>query len=422
MATAPYSFGNRRQERESRNEFLGNVTLTVEEFDHARNAVSGTTRDGEFLTIRLADKKEYADLFVSRTKFTTQDARERVASKQTGNRPNTGTLEQKMDPGEGSIQMQSVKRLGSGELVAKWMESVSTLANDSYLNAQVRVPIPRSNEETAGKTERRRADIVLTDTATVATMDALDEFTSNRVTGHDGKSLDGELHSIVLVAVQAADDSSQTPTNIVWTPWDGQEKSFKAGGDSLFERPLNNHNWETMVPLAAQVGIAFDKLRFDGERVNLASQANARDLYEATKAGQIKVVITQGFTADTMPRLVDNLVASEREANESDGRTATMSDRGFFAADVGLRSRAGREGYGDQVTVKQILANEFLHPKSSESYKPRTVEALGERAIAIAEGKGMTLTLKPSQPQVQPRPQSEPEARPRSSVQMAPSI
>ena len=70
---AEYSFSNRKQNRKS-NEFIGNVTLRVTEFDHERNAASGTTADGEFLTVRLADKREFADNFANRTRYTIHDA------------------------------------------------------------------------------------------------------------------------------------------------------------------------------------------------------------------------------------------------------------------------------------------------------------------------------------------------------------
>jgi hypothetical protein len=414
---AQYSFGNRSRDRRQGNEFLGNIVLKVEEFDHARNAASGTTPDGEVMTIRLADKREFADMFVNRTRFTTQDARERIAAKQTSNRPDMATLDQKIEPGEGAIQFQSVKRMGD-ELVARWMESVSTTADDSYVRAQVRVPIPRSNEETAGRTERRRADIVLEETATAATMDALDAFTANRVTGHDGKGLDGDIRSAVLVAVQAADDPSETPTNLVWTPWDKEVREFRSGGASLFERPLNGHNWETMVPLAAQVGVPFEEIAFDERRVSAADRTeNARALYDATKAGNIKVAVAQGFAAEVMPRLTASIVQSERQSHESEGRVATMADRGFFAADIGLRSRPGQEGFSDQVSVKQILPNEFLQPRASESYAPRTVEALGARAVATAEARGHQLV---QAQEVAPTP--EPEVRPQQAVAMTPNF
>jgi hypothetical protein len=416
---AQYSFSNRSRDRQPGNEFIGNVVLKIAEFDHDRNAASGVTPDGEVLTIRLADKREFADLYVNRSRFTTQDARERIAAKQTGNRPDTGALAQKMEPGEGAIQFQSVKRVGD-ELVARWMESVSTTAQDSYVRAQVRVQVPRSNEETAGRTERRRADIVLEDTASAATMDVLDEFASNRITGHDGKRLDGEIRSAVLVAVQAADDPSETPSTLVWSPWDKDAKRLKPGGEALFDKPLNAHNWETMVPLAAQVGVPFERIRFDESRVNATDRTeNARALYDATRAGNIKVAVAQGFTVEAMPRLRDAIVQSEREAHESGGRVATMADRGFFGADVGLRSRPGQEGFGDQVSVKQILANEFLHPRSSESYAPRTVEALGARVVAAAEARGQRLTLEAP---MQQRPAQEPAPQQRPTAQLAPSI
>lgn len=413
---AEYSFAGRNRAQQQRNENVGNVVLKVDEFDHQKNAVTGHTRDGEVMTIRLANKDEFANMFVNRTKHTTQDARERIAAQQTSNRPNTGTLQQKMTEGEGAIQFQGVKKSGD-ELVARWMESVATTADDTYVNAQIRIQIPRSNEDTAGSTERRRADVILEDTATAATMDALDSFTTNRITGDDGKTLDGHVRSALVVAVQAADDPGETPTSFNWTSWDKEAKEFKSGGEAMFDAPLNNHNWETMVPLAAAVGKPFDELKFDSERVNAEIRTeHAPALYAATEAGNIKVAVAQGFTAEIMPQQTKQLVASEATALESDGRRATMSDRGFFNADVGLRTREGQEGYSAQTSVKTILANEFLPPKAADNYAPKSLEAMGQQVIAKAEAGGQTLTVKPN---VAPEPAPQPE--PKAGVSMTAS-
>lgn len=413
---AEYSFAGRNRAQTQRNENIGNVVLKVEEFDHKANSVTGQTRDGETMTIRLADKNEFADMFVNRSKHTTQDARERVAAQQTSNRPNTSTLQQKMQEGEGAIQFQGVKRNGD-ELVARWMESVSTTADDTYVNAQVRVNVPRSNEDTAGKNDRRRADVILEDTATAATMEALDNFTQNQITGNDGKTLEGHVRSAVVVAVQAADDPGETPTSFNWTSWDKDAREFKSGGEALFDAPLNNHNWETMTALAASVGKPFDELKFDTDRVNAEQRTeHAPALYEATKAGNIKVAIAEGFTAEVMPQQTKQLVASEQAALDSDGRRATMSDRGFFNADVGLRSREGQEGYSAQSSVKTILPNEFLPPKAADNYAPKSLEAMGQKVIAAAESNGQSLTVK-----AEAAPQPAPQAEQRQGVQMSAS-
>lgn len=421
---AEYSFSNRSRGGEARNQNLGNITLQIEEFDHEKNAATGITSDGEVMTIRLSTKDEFADMYVNRSRFTTQDARERIASQQTRKRPDTQGLNQKMQGDElGAIQFQSVKRKDDGELVARWVKSLTTSPEDTFVNAQVQIKIPRSNEETAGRDERRRVDIVLEDTAAPATMELLDTLTSNKIAGDDGRQLDGQIRSTVVVAVQSANDPSETPTSGVWTAWDGEAKTFKQGGEALFEKPLNQHNWETMVPLAAAVGVPFKNLKFDNG-VNAQNRTeNAPALYDATQAGNVKVAVAQGFTAEAMPKLRDTLVAAERDSIESDGRIAMMSDRGFFNADVGLRSRPGQEGYSAQTTVKQILANEFLAPKASDNYAPRTLETVGERIIAKAEADGSQLTMSNAMDaQPEPSPEPSPTQKPQGAPNMTPSM
>lgn len=421
---AQYSFSNRSRSEKPENNKLGNITLQIEEFNHAENSATGVTADGELMTIRLANKDEYADMFVNRSRVTTADARERVAAKQTRSRPDMEALEQKMKGDElGAIQFQQVKRLDDGELIAKWMESLTTTPDDTYLNAQVQIKIPRSNAETAGREPRRRVDIVVEDTAAPATMELLDTLTSNKIAGDDGRQLEGDIRSTVIVAVQAADDPSETPTAGVWTPWDAEAKSFVQGGKALFDRPLNPHNWEAMVPLAAAVGVPFEDLKFDNKVNATDRNENAPALYDATVGGHIKVAVAQGFTAEAMPRLRDKLVELEEDEHEADGRVAGMSDRGFFSADVSLRSRPGQEGYNAQSAVKQILPTEFLTPKKADSYAPRTLEAVGARIIAKAEANGSELTLSNSvSTEPSPKPEPSPAQKPQNAPSMTPSI
>jgi hypothetical protein len=414
---AQYSFGNRQRsgDNDKSSEYLGNIVLAVESYDHEANAVTGVTADGETMTIRLSSAKEYADIYVNRRQHTTQDARERIARKQTGARADTGTFRMKLDDGEGTIQFQSVRKLDNGELIARWAESLTTNAKESYVRAQVHIPIPTSNQETSGRNDRRRVNIVLPDTASPATRENLDIFTQNRVTGDDGKELAGQIRSAVMVAVQAADDPTETPTRLVWTSWDSQAKSFKAGTDALFEKPLSKMNWEIMVPLAASVGVKFNDLKFGSDVSGGDRNANAPALYDATMAGNIKVVIAQGFNAEAMPRLTEELVKMEKEAHESEGRKPMMSDRGFFAADVSLRSREGAVGFHAETSVKQILKNEVLQPAASQGYAPRGLYSLGEQIMAAAEQKGLKLTVQPQpDPTVlkEPAMKQNPAARP----------
>lgn len=410
---AGYTLGGSSAKDGPRNEQFGNITLKVESFDHEANAATGVTRDGELMTIRLANKAEFADIFVNRSNHTTEDARNRLAAKQTGNRPDTAALQAKMDEGEASIQFQSVRKLPNGDMIARWMESVATTAEDSYVNAMVRVPIPRTNAETAGADDRRRADVVMVDASTAATMDSLNAFSLNRVSGDDGKTLDAASRGAVMVAIQSVDDPSDTSAALIWTGWDKEAKMPIDGGRALFDRPLNEFNFEHMVALAAQVGIPFDDLKFDNQRVNAESRAGVAALYDETKKGNFKVAIAPGFSAETMPRLTENLVKAEKNAAESQGRQAMMSDRGFFPADVGIRLREGTEGYPDQIAVKQILPNEILAPKVSDNYSARSIAALGEQVIATAESKGLNLTVK-SAPEPAPAPTANAEQNPAS--------
>lgn len=418
---AGYTIGGTPSNDGPRSENIGNVTLKIESFDHATNSATGVTRDGEAMTIRLANKAEFADMFVNRNVHTTEDARNRLATKQTGNRPDTSALQVKMDEGEGSIQFQSVRKMPDGQLVARWMESVATTAEDSYVNAMVRIPIPRTNAETAGDMERRRADVVMVDSSTAATMASLNEFTLNRVPGDDGKQLDAASRGAVLVAIQSVDDPSDTSATLVWTGWDSDAKRPVDGGRALFDRPLNEFNFEHMVALAAQVGVPFDDLKFDNQRVNADSRTAVAALYDETQKGNFKVAIAPGFSAETMPRLTESVVKAEKNAAESEGRQAMMSNRGFFPADIGIRLREGSDGFPDQIAVKQILPNEILAPKASDAYSPRSIAALGAQVIATAEAKGLDLTVKPAP---EPAPQQEPAPAPtnKPGVSMTPGM
>lgn len=418
---AGYNLGGTQNNNGPRSENIGNVTLKIESFDHGTNSATGVTRDGEAMTIRLANKAEFADMFVNRNVHTTEDARNRLAAKQTGNRPDTAALQSKMAEGEGSIQFQSVRKMADGQLVARWMESVATTVEDSYVNAMVRIPIPRSNEETAGNVDRRRADVVMLDSSTAATMGSLNEFTLNRVPGDDGKLLDAAARGAVMIAVQSADDPSDTLATLVWTGWDKEAKRPIDGGRALFDRPLNEKNFEAMVALAAQVNIPFDDLKFDTQRVNAESRTAVSALYDLTRKGEYKVAIAHGFSAETMPRLTESVVKAEKNAFESEGRQAMMSNRGFFPADIGLRAREGSDGYPDQIAIKQILPNEILAPKSSDAYAPRSISALGAQVIAAAEAKGHDLTVKPAQ---EPAPQQAPAPAPtnKPGVSMTPDM
>lgn len=418
---AGYTIGGASSNDGPRSENIGNVTLKIESFDHAANAATGVTRDGELMTIRLANKAEFADMFVNRNHHTTEDARNRLAAKQTGNRPDTSALQAKMDDGEGSIQFQSVRKMPDGQFVARWMESVATTAEDSYMNAMVRIKIPRTNAETAGDSERRRADVVLLDSSEAASMEALNRFTLNRVDGDDGKTLDAATRGAVLVAIQSVDNPSASSATLVWTGWDKNAKRPVDGGRALFDRPLNEFNFEHMVALAAQVGIPFDDLKFDNQRVNADKRAAVAGLYDETRNGNFKVAIAPGFSAETMPRLTERLVKAEKTAAESEGRQAMMSNRGFFPADIGIRIREGSDGFPDQIAVKQILPNEILAPKVSDSYSPRSLAALGEQVIANAEAKGVDLTVKPAPaPSAEQKPAPAPASKP--GVSMTPSM
>ena len=93
-----------------------------------------------------------------------------------------------------------------------------------------------------------------------------------------------------------------------------------------------------------------------------------------------------------------------------------MSDRGFFAADVSLRSREGAEGFNAETSVKQILKNEILQPAASQSYAPRGLYALGEQIVAAAEQKGLKLTV---QPQPEPTVSKEPTMEQRATARTA---
>lgn len=406
---AQYSFAKENaQQSNNRSPHGDRVTLLATEFDKENNAISGMTKDGEMLTVRLANKDEYADHFVNRTKFTTEDARLREAGARTNNRMDVAGIESKMPDGQGAIQFQGVRNVGTQEqpeLISRWMESVSTKPEDTYTEAQVQIVVPKSNDETKGNTDRRRVDMVMDDTSTAASMDALNDFTRNRITGDDGKTLDGQIRSAVFVATQPTNEPNEMRANLVWTGFDKESKSFEAGGEKLFDRPLNDKNFETMVPLAAAVGVKFEDLKFD-DRVN---QDKASQLFEATEAGNVKVAVAQGATSFAMPRATEKLIKSEQASEQSNGNVPSMSDRGFFKAQVGFRSASDPKGeYPDSTSVKTILQDEFLPAKNNDAYSPKWMRSMGHDIMAKAEQSGAELTV---QQAPQPKPSNDNAAK-----------
>ena len=413
---AEMNFG--AQERERRDDRLGFVTLQVTEFDQEKNSITGVDPNGEVMTVRLATQAEFADMYVNRNVHGTEEARMAHAKKSLARRPDAKKVETFFNAGDdgvlGAVQISDVRKVGNGDLVGRWPKSLSTEPSDTHLQAQVRINRPRSNAETQGGTNRRKVDMVLPDTATSPTMDVLNEMTQNRVTGADGRQLDGMINSAVMVGVEDVRNGS-TGGSFVLSPWDKDVKQFASGADAILDRPLNKFSWQTVVPLAAAVGKPFEELKFD-ERLpaDIRNEA-AADLYAETQAGNIKVAVAQGFKAEIMPEQVKDILRLEDLARESDGGKAQMTDRGFFSADVSFRSRESSDPqYADSVSVKDILETEYLVPQASDSYSPKKIHSMGADVVASAEASGSQLTMEAA-----PTAAPEPENKPKSGVAMS---
>lgn len=364
-----------------RNERLGNIAITVESFDRDTNTVHGfDPKTGEELSIRMATREEFADIYVNRDRFTTEESRRQQAINQTRRQPTVGGMANNVAGDTVVLQMQSVVRKPDGELVARWMNALNTQPEiDAYRPGYIDVHIPKSNEETKGAYERRFASVVFTDDTEAATMAALDHMTSNRIRGLEGNVLEGRIRSAVMVAVS---DGLNTDTALLRTAYDRETKDFVAGGAALLEQPATKFSWKAQTALAAMVDKPFRELRFNDD----VSKDEAAEIYQAVQDGYVSVAITPAVQADLMPQITDKIVKLENSAAKDDGATARMSGRKFYEADISFRSMPAKDDFPATTNIKEIMTTGFLKPENDPNHVAIRLADLGAQSIVKAGG------------------------------------
>ncbi|MCB5411722.1 hypothetical protein [Pseudogemmobacter faecipullorum] len=405
----------------------GEVPLKITAINAATNSVTGVDLrkdDGSEVTISMVSVGEYADFYTNRNRFTNAQARTEEASKQLAKQPTAKGLGRNGVEIGDVVQMQSVKELTDGKIVARWMNALTTdgQANDAYKRMQIQISIPKDNASTEGKYERRAARAFDIEATVPATREALESMTDGRVRRDDGRALEGAMRNSVLVAIS---DGVDTKSVAVDMGWDRQKNQPATGVEALFNRDLDNFNYRPMAALAGRVGVPFENLKFlDGNARNGiqdhdAARAAAQEYYDAGKRGDVGVTITPGFVGDLMVHIKQNIMAREQSAAKS-SRAVSLSERGFFTADVAIMSSPERvsndgEVRGPQSAFKQILPAEFLHPTADEKFVRRKASDLGHDAITAAMDKDRNAvfapnpTYKPSEPA--PKPEEPEKAR-----------
>tara|TARA_R110000737_G_scaffold127218_3_gene159771 strand:+ start:28989 stop:30293 length:1305 start_codon:yes stop_codon:yes gene_type:complete len=372
---------------------MGHVTLQVESFDNNNNSVTGTDPlTGEEMTVRMATKDEVADVYADRRRFTTEEQRHNWARSQTKKQPTTRSLGNNMMGDGAVVQMQNVRELPDGDLIARWANFVTTDPSiDTYKRAEIDVHIPKNNSDTKSPFERRFATILFPDDARSATPQSVTEMTQNRVVGDDGGAPDAMIRSSVLVTVS---DGSLVESGMARTSFDHDTKSFNSGPDALFDAKLDRFNWMPMAALAGRLEKPFEELTFDTESRRKIPEPDktmqmAKAVYDATQRGELDVVVTPGVTADLMKHVTEKVLRSEANA-EKNPNAATLSDRRFYTADVGFRVNEGQNDYPDALGIKEIHPSERLYSKSSEMNVQRNERSIGETALQTAQAREET--------------------------------
>lgn len=370
----------------------GDIAVRVTKLDSSTNSVTGINMSSpelEEVTISFATVGEYADFYSNRNRFTNADARQQEASRQLAKQPTVKSLSRNAVEINDVVQFQSVKELADGKLIARWANAVTTNAQaaDAFARMEIMISIPKDKQSTEAKYERRVARAFnMADTAP-ASREALDDMTDAKVRNSDGRVLEGSMRNAVLISITDGTDVKATGVDM---PWGNGGPA--TGSDALFARPMDSFNYQPVAALAAKVGVPFERLSFvEAGSTNAPqdmkfAQETAREIYEASQRGDVGVAITPGYVGDLMLHIKQNIIAREQQA-ANNTRTVSLSERGFFTADIGLMSgvetndpKTG-EVRPAQTAFKQILPAEFMHPTSDDKFIRRKASDLGDDAI-----------------------------------------
>lgn len=402
----------------------GEIALEVSSIDHKSNVVTGfDLSTGEELTMNFATVGEYADFYADRRRFTTANDREQEASKQLAKQPSgKGLTRSGVEEGD-VVQFQSVKELTDGKLIARWANSITTNASagvDAYRRMEIQISIPTDDESTKKKYPRRTARAYDMGATEPASLDALERMTDGQVRRHTGGALAAPMRNSVLIAVS---DGVETKSVGVDMPWG--DNGPATGVDALFSKKLDNFDFRQVSALAGRVGVPFEKLAFaeagsrNAPKNIAAALAEAKDIHAAAASGELGVTITPGFTGDLMLHAKTGVIQREKWA-ATNTRSITLSERGFFTADVALMANAATTNpetgvtYSAQTAFKTVLPAEFLKPVKDDNFIRRRISDLGDTAMEIGLAKDRAAVFAPAAgytPETSAPKQEEPEAR-----------
>lgn len=403
---------------------VGEIALEVTSIDQKTNAVTGfDLSTGEERTVNFATVGEYADFYADRRRFTTANDRTQEASKQLAKQPSGKSLTRGGVEEGDVVQFQSVKELTDGKLIARWANSVTTNASagvDAYRRMEIQITIPKDNESTQQKYQRRPGRAYDMDATEPASLEALERMTDAQVRRHSGEALPAPMRNTVLIAVS---DGVETKSAGVDMPWG--DNGPATGVDTLFAKKLDNFDFRQVSALAGRVGVPFEKLNFAeaGSRNApsdiAAAKEEAKEIHAAAARGELGVTITPGFVGDLMVHAKLNVIDREQRAS-TNTRAVTLSDRGYFTADVALMANEATTNpetgktYAAQAAFKTVLPAEFLKPVKDDNFIRRRISDLGDTAMEVGLAKDRAAVFAPAAgytPETPAPKQEEPEAR-----------
>lgn len=380
MATLPPQANN--EESSSKITRMGNVPVQVEDWDRKTNTIEGINlRSGEQVSIRLATGDEIADFYVNRNKQPTEDGRKRVANEQIANRPDLKTLNSKVRPAlEGQIvQLQGTLKKADGEMIARWAKPVTA---DLDLDIAMRGEAEFVKVQTKD-VDFRKMNFVQPRLAQPVTRESLDSALQNMAHDHHGQVAEGEVGSRPLVVMQ--DRSGNIESGFLYTPsvGTGKDRYLLAGADgpdAAFQNiKMSQYNHRIVAATAGRADVELSELK-DFDKLTPDQQQVSTTIHDMARRGQIEMAIAPGFTANLLPNQSKAVIQSEENTRGS----GSLSGRGFYEADISLRTYRNDADSPVDARVKEVIETSFLHNPSSPSFVRRDKDAIAGNAIQHA--------------------------------------
>jgi len=338
---------------------LGSVMVQVDAYDVKANSATGTNiQTGESLTIRMANAAEYERYFLKPDGKSTEERQSAAALKikrQPSSKDRTSNA-----PVGSVVNFERVRDTNAG-LIAAWSEAVSTKPeNDVVAVGKVQITSAERQAQDGTKFPVRIAQVVIPETATEITREALEKAFSAEVSGKAARS----------GALIAISDGTDTQAHGLTAAYDKDTKSFLSGVDVAIGQPLQNEYMaKAATVIAASLETSFDDLQFSTK----VDAGYMRGLYDAVRSGDVQVGMARTLSADLMPHIRDAVMEGEGE----DSRKPQLSNRGFFEAGITFHKSDDRPEM-EPASVKHVVPTGFLpHPTSSDFVR-ETRQSLGD--------------------------------------------